>query len=61
VVEWIKISPLDQPKIPITLNDFTQAVHGPPLYKVLSIYFNELDLHFSKQVIQLLKRGSLIL
>ena len=53
VPEWIKVGTMlrDQPRIPIDFEKFETR------FKVLGIYFNELDWHFNKIVLQTIKRG----
>ena len=41
----------DQPRIPIDVDKFK------PRFKVLAIFFNELDWHFNKIVLQTIKKG----
>ena len=47
VPEWIKVGTMlrDQPRIPIDVDKFK------PRFKVLAIFFNELDWHFNKIVL----------
>lgn len=51
--EWIKFGSLrrDQPRIPISTSHYEKR------FKVLGIFFNELDWHFNKIVLQSIKKG----
>ena len=56
VVDWINVSHIDQPKIQITLKNFMSPIQQS-FFKVLSTQYNELDLHFSKMVLQTTRKG----
>lgn len=52
VVEWLNVSKINQPKLHISTEQYLSH------FNVLSVQYNELDLHFNRIVLQAKRKGT---